>query len=178
MIKEGSPLALWILQMAQHTKAAWDPSGKRGTFCDDFYTRYTFASELKKITDGESQLCGTVKFTNVDGTNQPNLTQGISMLKDVPRGSWNLVCAHDKILNSEVLRKAHASEHRRKPPGERTAFLVPTELAVENAGYIVWKDTKIVIFYTNNLCHTPSRAFLDMDDAEAIDCVHGAPIDR
>ena len=101
------------------------------------------------------------------------------MLKDVPRGSWNLVSAYNKIPNLQVLRKAHASEQRRKPPGERTTFLAPTELVAENAGYIVWKDTKVVVFYTNDLCHTPSREILDMDDAEAIDCVHGlVPIDR
>ena len=52
MIDEGSPSALWILQMAQQTKAARDPSGKRVFFCDNFYTGHTLASELKNITDG------------------------------------------------------------------------------------------------------------------------------
>lgn len=179
MVDEGSPSALWILQMAQQTKIVRDPSGKRVFFCDNFYTRHTLASELKRITDGEARLCGTVKFTNVDSTNRPNLAQGISMLKDAPRGSWKLIRAYDKIPTLDVLRRKHLAEQRKKPPSERSAFVVPTELVAEKAGYIVWKDTKVVVFYTNDLCDTPTRAILDMDDDEAKHCVHGlAPIER
>jgi hypothetical protein len=43
----------------------------------------------------------------------------------------------------------------------------------EKAGYIVWKDRKLVIFYTNNLAATPTRAIINGDNDEAIACVHG-----
>ena len=44
---------------------------------------------------------------------------------------------------------------------------------------MIWKASKVVIFNTNDLQDTSSRAILDMDDDEAIHCVHGlAPIDR
>lgn len=34
------------------------------------------------------------------------------------------------------------------------------------AGYIVWQDNKIVIFYCNNLLTTPSRPVIDGEDAK------------
>jgi hypothetical protein len=38
---------------------------------------------------------------------------------------------------------------------------------------------KSCCFYTSDLCATPSRAILDMDDCDAVHCVHGlAPVER
>jgi hypothetical protein len=76
---------------------------------------------------------------------------------------------------------AERTQHRtkKKSAEERTQFTPPEELIAENAGYVVWKDSKVVIFYTNDLASTPSRAVLDGTDQEAIDCVHGlAPVWR
>jgi hypothetical protein len=86
LVDEGSPSVIWILQMAQQTNLAQEPSGKE-LFCDNFYMRDTLARELKRITDGEARLCGTMKFTNVDANNQQNLVHYILMMKDAPRGS-------------------------------------------------------------------------------------------
>ena len=47
-IDKNSPSALWVLQMAHQTKTWPDPSGKRIFFTDNFYTRHTLASSLKK----------------------------------------------------------------------------------------------------------------------------------
>ena len=43
----------------------------------------------------------------------------------------------------------------------------------DNAGYIVWKDSKVVVFYTTDLAATPTRPLIDGTDAEAIMCVNG-----
>ena len=74
------------------------------------------ANELTTITDGEAQLCGTVKLTNVDATNRRNLAQGIAMMKDAPRGNWKLIRAYDKLPNLEVLRRRHAVEQKKNHP--------------------------------------------------------------
>jgi hypothetical protein len=86
-VKGESASALWVLQMSHHTKQYQDPSGKRVFFMDNFYTRHTLGLSLKKITDGEAHLCGTVWFTNVDATNRYYLKTAIKELKDKPRGS-------------------------------------------------------------------------------------------
>jgi hypothetical protein len=100
---KGEPAsALWVLQMAHHTKQYQDPSGKRVFFKDNFYTHHTLGMSLKKITDGDAHLCGTVRFTNIDGTNWYCLKTAIKDLKDKPRGSWLLVrtCAYNHFMNS------------------------------------------------------------------------------
>lgn len=165
--------------MAYQTKLYPDPSGKRVFFTDNFYTRHTLAKELQGITDNEARLIGTVKFTNVDATNRKHLSEAMSMLKDAPRGSWCLVRAYDKIPDLEKLRRKHVAAEKKKPANQRTQFVAPTELVAENAGYIFWKDSKLVVFYTNDLASTPSRCILDSTSDEAVLCVRGlAPLKR
>jgi len=177
IVDKDSPTALWILQMAHQTKLYPDPSGKRVFFTDNYYTRHTLAKELKAITDNEARLCGTVKFTNVDSINRAHLTEAISLMKDATRGSWKLVQAYDKIPDLDKLRRKHIAAEKKKPASQRTQFVPPTELVAENAGYIVWKDSKLVVFYTNDLASTPSRPILDGTSDEAISCVRGvAPV--
>ena len=54
--------------------------------------------------------------------------------------------------------------------------MAPHDLVAENAGYIVWKDKKIVIFYTNDLASSPSVPILDGSEPEARSAVHGLAI--
>ena len=67
IIDEKSPTALWILQLTQQVKSH---TSKRVFFIDNFYTRHTLASVLKHVTDEKGRVIGTIKFTNVDGTNR------------------------------------------------------------------------------------------------------------
>ena len=46
----------------------------------------------------------------------------------------------------------------------------------EKAGYIVWKDKKIIIFYTNDLASSPSIPIIDGSTPEARSAVHGLAI--
>ena len=177
IVDKDSPTALWILQMAYQSKLYPDPSGKRVFFTDNFYTHHTLAKELQAITDNEAKLIGTLKFTNVDATNRRYLSEAIAMMKDAPRGSWCLVCAYDKIPDLEKLRRKHADAEKKTTATQRTQFVAPTELVAKNAGYIVWKDSKLVVLYTNNLATTPSRSILDGTSEEAVLCVRGfAPL--
>jgi hypothetical protein len=95
------------------------------------------------------------------------------MMKDTPKGSWCLVCTYDKISDLEKLRRQHVAAEKKMPANQRTQFVAPTELVAENAGYIVWKDSRLVVFDTNNLASTPSRPILDGTSDEAILCVRG-----
>jgi hypothetical protein len=77
-----------------------------------------------------------------------------------------------------MIRKA-AAEQKKKSSGERSPFAAPTELVAEKVGYFVLKDTQVVVFCTNDLCDTLSRAILDVDDDGAVHCVHDlAPVQR
>ncbi|HEY9301516.1 MAG TPA: hypothetical protein VIQ31_35160, partial [Phormidium sp.] len=48
-----------------------------------------------------------------------------------------------------------------------------TGIVAKNSGYIVFKDKKIVLFYSNDLASTPCEPVLDGNDPRAIDAVHG-----
>ena len=172
-VSKDSPSALWVLMCAHQTKLAPDPSGKRLFFCDNFYTRHVLAKCLKRMTDGEARVIGTVKFTNVDATNRFFLTQAIQQLKDADRGSWKLVCAYDKADNLDELRRKHTNVMRKKPAKQRTPFVPPRNKVADKAAYIVWKDKKIVIFYTNYLTFTLAEPILDGGSEGAIKIVHG-----
>jgi hypothetical protein len=140
---------------------------------DYFYTRHTLGLSLKKITDGEAHLCGTVWFTNVNATNRYYLKTAIKELKDKPRGSWFLVRAYNKTPNYNQLQQAHAAQQCRLPKQQRTPFIPPIEVVAENSGYIVLKDSKIVTFCTNDLATTPSQPILDATNEEAVVAVCG-----
>ncbi len=174
----NSPSALWVLQMAHQTLQSADPSGKRVFFTYNFYARHRLAQALKKITDGEARLVGTVKFTNVDATNSFHLKNAIELMKDKPRGSWALVHAYDKVQNYEQLQRAHAAAQRRLEKNNRTPFIPPMELTAEKCGYVFLKDSKVVILYTNDLSTTPSSPILHSTDQEAITAVQGLGVIR
>ena len=47
------------------------------------------------------------------------------------------------------------------------------EYIEEKAGYIVWKESKCDIFYSNDLASTPTLPIMFGDSTEAVQCVHG-----
>jgi hypothetical protein len=62
---------------------------------------------------------------------------------------------------------------KKKPISERMRFVPPAKIVVQQAGYIVWKDSKVTIFYSNDLKFMPSSPILEGADLEAVECVHG-----
>jgi hypothetical protein len=64
-------------------------------------------------------------------------------------------------------------QHSLSSDSGRQAFVPPLDNAADKAGYIVLKDSKVVIFYTNNLLENPTKLTLDGTDDRAVKCVHG-----
>jgi len=171
----GTPSALWITMMGHQSAIYKQPNGgKRYFFCDNYYTRHAIANALTKFTDGEARVIGTVKFTNVDGTNRYYLSKAIELMKDQSRGSWALVQAYNKHPNYDQLRSQHASQQRRvRSASDRAAFVPPLDSNADRAGFIVFKDSKVVLFYSNDLCENPEEPILLGTDERAIRCVGG-----
>ena len=46
-------------------------------------------------------------------------------------------------------------------------------MIADNAGYIMWEDSELVMFYSNNLKTTPLANIMDENDEKAIEAVHG-----
>jgi hypothetical protein len=76
----------------------------------------------------------------------------------------------DNNGNVEALQKKHNIGMKLKPISERMQFVPP---AAHQAGYIVWKNSKVVVFYSNDLKFTPSSPILEGTDLEADECVYG-----
>ena len=55
----------------------------------------------------------------------------------------------------------------------REEFVPPATNFAEKAGYILFKDSKAVIFYSNDLGLTPSKPILHSHEDEAISAVRG-----
>ncbi len=158
--------------MALRAKRYRDPKGCRVFFTDNFYTRHKLAISLKEITDGECRLVDTVKFSNVDSTNRYFLFKAIEQLKNSPRGLWLLVRAYNKDPNYEKMERQHMSANKKLPAEQRTPWVPPMEDIAENCGYIVFKDSKVVIFYLSDLASTtPKRPIMGQTEANAISSV-------
>lgn len=95
----------------------------------------------------------------------------------MPRGSWEFIAAVNEI-DSKTARDAHAEEQKKLPPRLRTKYSPFCQFS-DRAGFIVFRDKKPVLFYTNDLAKTPSARVLGGDTREAIECCHGLyPIRR
>jgi hypothetical protein len=143
---------------------------------DNFYTRHNLAAVLQKFTDGESRVIGTIKFTNVDGTNRYHLSKAMELMKDAPRGSWRLVQAYHKHPNYEKLQRDHSTQQRHLQPAERQPFMPPFDKVADCCGFIVLKDSKLVIFYSSDLNSSQTEPIMDSSDSRAVECVHGLAI--
>jgi hypothetical protein len=90
----------------------------------------------------------------VDKINKVLVTQAVNDVTESPRGTWSLVRAYHGLKGNT-----------KKDP-------ITREVA-ENSGYIVFKDSKVVILYTNDLKHTPAEDISPMTSEDAIEAVHG-----
>ena len=149
MVDKDKPSALWVMQMAHLTKMMKDPSGKRLVVMDNFYTGHLLARQVAKTSDDEIRILGTVRLSNIDGCNRKYLKEAIDTLGEKPRFSWLLVQAFDR----QSLR-------------DREGILA------KNCGFVVFKDRKIIIFYSNDLADTPSMP-IEAPSEHSITCIHG-----
>ena len=93
-------------------------------------------------------MTGTVRFIYVGTNDKINVSKAMKQLDQdkVPRGTWYLVAVHD-LKNPKSKAK--------------------------NCGYIILKDNKICIFYTNHLSSTPKLFIQKGVGPEPIKCVQG-----
>jgi hypothetical protein len=139
--------ALWVCMMAHQTANYKQPTGSKWYFfCDNYYTCHRLATVLHEFTDGEAYMIGTVKVTNVDATNRYYLAQAIERMKDKPSGNWCLVQAYKKHFKYDRLRNQHTTQQRRQSSSSRESFIPSLDNPVERVGFIVFKDSKVVIF--------------------------------
>ena len=174
-VKKDSPSALWTCMMSHATKKSEDPSGERVYFMDNFYTRHVLAKKVKSMTDGEARIIGTVKFTNIDGINRVCVKSALTKMKTVDRGTWCVVPAYNCPDNINELKRKHTNDMKKLDAKNRTPFIYPREKhqKEENAGYILWKDSKIVTFYSNCLKSTPSEDYMEGGSEDSNKCVQG-----
>ena len=147
-ITPGMLSALWTLMLAHSTQKSFDPSGTRYYFMDNYYTRHNLAGVVKSLTDGESRIIGTVKYTNIDTTDRVCVSHAMNVMKEAERGEWVLVPTYN---NSPTLedKKEHQRILRALPKAQRQPFHYPLDNKAEKVGYIIWKDSKLVVFYCN-----------------------------
>ena len=149
----------------------------RLVFMDNFYSRHTFATHLKKFSDNDIKVIGTVRCNMVDSANRDNVLKGLERVNDKPMHSWVLVRAHDTVESKSNKRRKVQSNtldnYLNVSSSKQPSSVHP------NAGYIIWKDKKSIPFYTNDLATTPEEDILDGTDERAIKAVHGlAPVKR
>jgi hypothetical protein len=79
---------------------------------------------------------------------------------NLQRGSWRLVWAYSKPSDWDHQEAFYLKSH-------------PEELVCKNAGYLVWKDKKMVIFYSNNLALTPLEGVHGNECSHSVRALHG-----
>ena len=177
-INMNDATALWAAMLSHQTKSYQSPTEHRVVVCDNFYTRHSFAKLLKLLTDGEIRILGTMRFNYVDKWSKSIIKESIKRVSNADRGTWELITAVDVTPEYEQSYETYQRQINRLPIAHRSPFPLEPPLS-ENAGYIIFKDKKTVIFYTNDLAKTPSSRVLSGDNAEAQVCCQGlVPIKR
>ena len=186
-ISRDSASALWATQLAHMTMKApmsdvniEDKS--RRIFTDNFYTRHALGEKMKELSN-ELKLCGTVRLNFVDEVNKVNVTKGIEMMRNAKRGDWVLVPAFNFDRNHEKDKNAFLKEQKKNRTRQKYEPKMGEQ--AENAGFVLFMDSKLCIFYSNDLACTPSRQNIssrhsdDKEVEDAWECMHGrAPLRR
>ena len=144
---------------------------------DNFYTRHKLARDISKFTDNDVKVTGTVRANFLDTANRENVLKAMAYLKDKPRHEWVLVRAYEEVKPTPHKKRKIQSNTMDKyltnpiPSSGKTVS--------KKCGFIIWKDKKVIPFYTNDLAFTPDADILQGKDLQAINAVHGlAPLKR
>ena len=88
--------ALWIAQIGHMTEKQSNEINCNVNyilvFMDNFYSRHTFATNLKKFNDNDITGIGTVRCNIIDSANRDNVLKGFKIVKDKPiiLGCWKV----------------------------------------------------------------------------------------
>ncbi|POM75332.1 LOW QUALITY PROTEIN: Hypothetical protein PHPALM_7578 [Phytophthora palmivora] len=169
-IKRKDASALWQCA-ATLLKTYPAPNQHRLLVCDNFYTRHNLAKTLATFTDGEMKMLGTVRIALQEKWMAERLEASKERIDNAERGSWELLAALDVPADWEKLQEKHKRTQK--------SFQHTFKRLASNAGYIVFRDKKTVVFYTNDLAGTPSQDVLPGHSQEAIQlCCGLAPLQR
>jgi len=161
--------ALYALMVTHLYSADEDEFQVRRLFLDSYYTKHNLGRAILMTTEHRVRIVGTVKFNNIEPCNKVAIRAAVGMLEDAPKGSWCLVPAYDPV---EVFQKNEKKRKKRlnstlvfKRVGI-TSETVVTKITIgttrqtketidclvsPHSGYVLFKDNKTVIFYTNDL---------------------------
>ena len=117
-----------------------DPSGKRMFVMDSFYGRHKVADVTKIVTNGEARVICTMKLLFVNSGDKSLVKYVLNHIKKLSQGTWFLLW----VTVDGVIQK--------------------------NCGYIVFKDKRPVLFYTNDLKDTPTNRIQGVT-YESVRCV-------
>ncbi|GMF49481.1 unnamed protein product [Phytophthora fragariaefolia] len=177
-IKRKDASALWVAMCGHLTKTYPAPNQRRLLVCDNFYTRHNLAKTLTTFTDGEMKMLGTIRIALQGKWMAERLEAAKERMENAERGAWELHTALDIPSDWEKLQEKHKRAQKKLPTHLQTPYIPPATIE-SNAGYIVFRDKKTVIFYPNDLAGTPSQHLLPGDSQEAIQLCHGlAPLRR
>ncbi|GMF51834.1 unnamed protein product [Phytophthora fragariaefolia] len=177
-IEPETATAMWIAMTGHQTRTLRSPTGHRLVVSDNFYIRHTFAQALLQFTDGEMHLLGAVCINLVDKRNKVAVVAAVARVGAGEWGTWELVAAVGPEPEWEVKKKAHQNAQRRLAKAKRTQY-EPATVQANRAGYVVYMDRNVDIFYTNDLKATPSALTLPSSSPEAVFCCHSTyPIQR
>ena len=166
-IEKKAASALWLLQLVHQTKIYRPPNSSRVLYCDNFYTRPKLCEKVYEISDGDVRMTGTCKFSNIDAINRPAILDGIQLLKNKPRGAWLLTRTYSNNKEYDKFRK------RSPDPNVQSFRIIDDNLIQKNSGFIMFKDAKIVVFYSNDLAATPHQRICESSDERSIFAVRG-----
>lgn len=116
------------------------------------------------------RICGKVKFTNFDSTNQTDLSKEMSMLKDVMRGSWNLLCTFNKVTGFEKIRRQHNAREKKKKNPNNGNLVHQLRLLQKLVNILFGELVNLFFFRTHSLACPPSVPILDGKSDKAILC--------
>ena len=122
---------------------------------------------MYEISDGDVRMTGTCKFSNIDAINRPAILDGIQLLKNKPRGAWLLTRTYSNNKEYDKFRK------RSPDPNVQSFRIIDDNLIQKNSGFIMFKDAKIVVFYSNDLAATPHQRICESSDERSIFAVRG-----
>ncbi|RAW23861.1 hypothetical protein PC110_g19709 [Phytophthora cactorum] len=177
-ISGNSAMTLWLSMVGNQSKILRSPTGYRLTVSDNFYTRHTFAKAILAFTDGEMRTIGTVRLNLIDKWNKMEVEESVKGVVELERGGWELVAAVDLAPDWKKKEAEHKKAQKRLPKALRREY-EPDTVHAKHAGYIIFKDRKVVVSYSNDLSATPSTRTLSRPSKEAVACCHGLyPIQR
>ena len=145
---------------------------------DNFYTRHMWAQALKLLSGGRISVLGTVRLSYVDALLKPLMKEKVEEMSSATQGSWLLIKCYQYHQDHQKLKKAHQNTQKKVFKEKKKPF-EPSLVPSPKAGYLIFKDKKLDIFYCSCLNGTMTNDIMDKTFEEAIQLVYSlSPLRR